>query len=127
MRHPQLLVYESDDKLASLLRPLAEENKWLLRQPRQMATCVRLFERGGPGVLVLRPSRDLERELDQLERLTWIHPDAAVVLIVDSEQARLGRLAWDLGVRWVLPPPHNRERLSEVVTSLMRPYQATGG
>jgi DNA-binding NarL/FixJ family response regulator len=123
MQHPQLLVYETDGRLAAALRPLAEEQKWLLREPRQLTACLRLFERGGPGVLVLRLSRDPERELTLLEQLSWLHPDAAVVLVADSEQARLGGLAWDLGVRCVLLPPHTRERLSEIVTSLMKAYQ----
>lgn len=123
MRHPQLLVYETDRRFAGVLRPLAEKNQWLLREPRQLSACLRLFDRGGPGVLVLRLSRDEERELAMLEQLSWLHPDAAIVLILDGEHAALTALAWDLGVRWILLPPHTRERLSEIVTSLMRRYQ----
>jgi hypothetical protein len=123
MRHPQMLVYEADGRLAEVLRPLAEKNKWLLREPRQLSACLRLFDRGGPGVLVLRPSRDLERELAMLEQLSWLHPDAATILVADSNQVSITALAWDLGVHWVLPPPHTRERLTEIVTSLMGRYQ----
>jgi hypothetical protein len=123
MRHPQMLVYETDRRLAGALRPVAEKNKWLLREPRQLSACLRLFDRGGPGVLVLRLSRDLERELAMLEQVSWLHPDAAVVLVVDSDQAALTTLAWDLGVSWVLSPPHTRERLAEIVTGLMGRYQ----
>lgn len=123
MRHPQVLVYETDGRLAGVLRPLAERNRWLLREPRQLSACLRLFDRGGPGVLVLRLSRDQERELAMLEQMSWLHPDAATVLVADGDQAALTALAWDLGVRWVLLPPHTRERLAEIVTSLMRRYQ----
>ena len=125
MRHPQVLVYEADGRLASVLRPLAERNKWLLREPRQLSACLRLFDRGGPGVLVLR-AQNLERELVMLEQLSWLHPDAATVLVADGDQAALTALAWDLGVRWVLLPPHTRERLAEIVTSLMERYQERG-
>ena len=123
MRHPQVLVYESDGRLAEVLRPLAEKNKWLLREPRQLSACLRLLDRGGPGVLVLRLSRDRERELALLEQLSWLHPDVSPILVADGEQASLSSLAWDLGVSWVLLPPQTRERLAEMVASLMRRYQ----
>lgn len=125
MHHPQLLVYETDRRLATALQRLADKNNWLLREPRQLSAVLRLFDRGGPGVLVLRLSRDLERELALLEQLSWLHPDAATLLVADSEHAKLIGLAWDLGVRWVLVPPHSRERLEEIVIHLMAQYQPT--
>lgn len=124
MRHPQLLVYETDRRIAAMLQRLADKKNWLLREPRQLSAVLRLFDRGGPGMLVLRLSRDAERELAMLEQLTWLHPDAAILLIADSEQTRLFALAWDLGVRWILLPPHTRERLEEMVAGLMEPFQS---
>jgi DNA-binding NtrC family response regulator len=128
MQYPQLLIYETDRRLAGLLQPLADKNGWTLREPRQLAACVRLFDRRGPGVLLVRLSGDLERELTALEQITWLHPDAAVVLVADGEHLDLSGLAWDLGVRWLLPPPHTRERLAEIVAGLMGQFQteATG-
>ena len=123
MRYPQVLVYEMDRRLATALQPLADKNKWLLREPRQLSACLRLLDRGGPGVLVLRLSRDHERELDLLEQVSWLHPDTAIVLLADSDRADLTGLAWDLGVRWILHPPHARERLTEIVIRLMRQFQ----
>lgn len=123
MRHPQVLVYETDRRLATMLQRLADKNNWLLREPRQLATVWRLFDRGGPGVLVLRFSRDAERELAMLEQLSWLHPDVATLLVADGEQASLSALAWDLDVRWILLPPHTRERLEEFVAALMEPFQ----
>ena len=121
MYHPQLLVYEGDGRLAALLRPLAEANKWSLREPRQLGACLRLLRRGGPGVLVLQAGRDLEREFALLERVAWFFPDTAAVLVGDSEHASLAGLAWDLGAAYVLFPPQPRDTLSEVVTGLMPP------
>lgn len=123
MHYPQVLVYETDRRLASLLQRLADKNDWLLREPRQPSAVLRLLDRGGPGVLLLRLSRDLERELALLDQVSWLHPDAATVLVVDHEQRKLTGLGWDLGVRWVLLPPHTRERLEEIVLPLMRSYQ----
>lgn len=131
MQYPQLLVYETDRRLASLLQRLADKNNWLLREPRQPSAVLRLLDRGGPGMLVLRLSRDLEREMTLMEQVSWLYPDAATVLVVDNEQRELLSLAWDLGARWVLLPPHTRERLEEIVVSFMTPYQsampASGG
>jgi DNA-binding NtrC family response regulator len=123
MRCPQLLVYEADRRLATLLQPLADKNNWLLREPRQLSACLRLLDRRGPGVLLVRLSRDAERELAMLEQIAWRHPDTALVLVIDGEQAGLAGLAWDLGVRWLLTPPHTRERLTEIVAALMRQFQ----
>lgn len=124
MHYPQLLIYETDRRLASLLQRLADENNWLLREPRQPSAVLRLLDRGGPGVLLLRLSRDLEREMALLEQVSWLHPDAAAVLIADNEQRSLSGLAWDLGARSVLLPPHTRERLEEIVLCLMQQYQS---
>jgi hypothetical protein len=102
MRHPQVLVWEGDGRLAALLRPLAEERRWVLREPRQPNEVLRLVREGGPSVVVIKPGRDLEREMSLLERVAWLCPDAATVLVADSEHARLMGLAWDLGASYVL-------------------------
>lgn len=131
MHYPQLLVYETDRRLATLLQRLADKNNWLLREPRQPSAVLRLLDRGGPGVFLLRLSREIERELALLEQVSWLHPDSATVLVADSEQRSLSHLAWDLGTRWVIQPPHTHERLEEIVLRLMEQYrpavQATGG
>lgn len=124
MYYPQLLIYETDRRLASLLQRLADKNNWLLREPRQPSAVLRLLDRGGPGVLLLRLSRDVEREMALLEQVSWLYPDAAAVLIADNEQRGLSGLAWDLGARGVLLPPHTRERLEEIVLCLMQQYQS---
>lgn len=123
MHYPQLLVYETDRRIATLLQRLADKNDWVLREPRQPSSVLRLLERRGSGLLLLRLSGDLERELAMLEQVSWLHPDAVTVLVADNEQRRLSGLAWDLGVRWVLLPPHTRERLEEIVASLMGQFQ----
>jgi hypothetical protein len=139
MRFPQLLVYETDGRLAGLLRKLAEERKWSLREPRQPAACLRLLRRGGPGMLVLklgpvrirqpgqdpaedaaRPERTLARELTLLERVGWHCPETATVVVGDAEHAALAGVAWDLGAAYVLVPPWPRDWLPEIVGGLMR-------
>ena len=119
MRHPQIHVHDGDGRLAEQLRPLAEARRWALRQPRKMATALAYLERGGPAVLVLKLGRHLEREFTLLERITWLCPEAAVVVLADHDTARLAGLAWDLGVSYVLAPPLSREHLPEIVAGLM--------
>jgi hypothetical protein len=119
MRYPQLIVYESDGRLAALLRPLAADCKWSLREPRQTDACLRLLEQGGPAVLVLRTGRDLEPELTLVDQVRFRHPDVTVVLAGDADDGRLVGLAWDLGVSWVHLPPAPAEDLVAVVAGLM--------
>jgi hypothetical protein len=119
VKYPQLIVYESDGRLAAQLRSLAKKEEWSLREPRQTDACLRLLERGGPAVLVVRAGRDLEPELTLVEQVHRLHPDVAVILAGDADHVRLGGLAWDLGVSWIHLPPASAEELSAVVAGLM--------
>jgi hypothetical protein len=119
VQHTQLLVYESDGRLGALLRPLAESNAWFLRQPRQTEACLRLLERGGPAVLVVRAGRDLEQELTLIDLVRFSHPDVHVVLVGGPEHARLAGLAWDLGASWVCLFPQPTDDLLSVIAGLL--------
>ena len=57
MRHPQIVVFESDSLLARQLQETATANAWLLRESRQTPACMKLLRAGGPAVLVLRVGR----------------------------------------------------------------------
>ena len=121
MRLPQLLIYEGDGRLTALLRPLAEERKWSLREPKQQGNCLALLQRGGPVVLVIKVGRDLERELTLLEQAKWKSPGTAVIVVGDATHAPLIGPAWDLGADYVHFPPEPRESLPEIVAGLMGP------
>jgi DNA-binding NtrC family response regulator len=121
MRYPQVLVYESDGRLAELLRREGEARRWTLREPRRLESCWRLLERGGPAVLVLKVGTDLVRELTLLERIKWLYPETASVVVGDTENPTLAGLAWDLGASFVLFPPLSRQDLPELVARLLEP------
>jgi DNA-binding NtrC family response regulator len=125
MRHPQILVYEQNSLLANLLRR-AKQQDWSLREPRQLESCLRLLRGGHPSVLVLKVGTDLERELTLLERVSWLYPDTATVVVGDAENAVLAGLAWDLGAAYVLFPPLPREQLPDVVAALLSAAVARG-
>jgi hypothetical protein len=121
MRYPQVLVYERDGRLAALVRSGLEERKlkWVLREPRDPAGCLRLLAGGVPAVVVIKLGRDLEREMTLLERIAFGHPEARTVLVGDAEHVALAGTGWDLGAALVLLPPMAREGLPEIVVGLM--------
>jgi hypothetical protein len=126
MRHPCVVVYEVDGRLAALLRPPAGKSAWIVREARLVDACLRLLARGGPCVLVIKVGRDLEQEMALLERATALYPEVRSVLVGDLEHASLACLAWDLGASYVLFPPQSRDRLPEIVTALLRPEEGRG-
>lgn len=86
-----------------------------------MRACLTLLRRGGPTVLVIKAGRALESEFTLLDRVSWLFPDTATVLVLGehSDPARLAPLAWDLGAAYVLDSAQSREVLPEVVAGLM--------
>jgi hypothetical protein len=121
MQYPQVLVYERDGRLAALLKASLQESKlrWVLREPRELGSCLRLLSRGGPAVVVIKLGGDLEREFTLLERVSYVHPAAAAVLVGDAEHVALAGMGWDLGAAYVVMPPMSRECLPAIVVGLM--------
>jgi DNA-binding NtrC family response regulator len=119
VKHPQVLIYESDGRLAEMLRNLAKERRWALREPRRPEACLTLLQDGGPAVLVLRVGGDLGRQMTLLERVAWLCPETATVVMSDEANETLAGLAWDLGASYVLFPPQSRDRLPALVAELM--------
>jgi hypothetical protein len=119
MRLPQVVVYESDGRLAALLRALAERRVWSLREPRQVESCLRLLPGGDPCVLVIKLGRNLEREFELLHSSRRVAPRTSVVVVADTDHSWLSGLGWDLGAACVLVLPRSRETLLEVVATLM--------
>jgi DNA-binding NtrC family response regulator len=120
MRYPLLVIYERDGKAAALLRPLAEEQKWPLKEARRPEECLTILRSGGTGVLVIKVGREDKGELALVEQAAWEEPRTAVVVVGEVENRDLAGLAWDLGASYVSFPPASGERLWEVVADLMR-------
>jgi hypothetical protein len=119
MRHPQLLVWESDGRLASCLEATAKSKKWLLRRPRRLDSCLAFLGRSGPAAVALKIGRDLQRELTLLEQVCWFFPETAVVVVCDTDDPGLVGLAWDLGASYVLSAPWTPHELTDIVTSIL--------
>jgi DNA-binding NtrC family response regulator len=124
MRFPQVLIYENDGRIAELVRREVKAQPWSLREPRRPEACLRLLERGGPNVLILKVGTDLIQELTLLERVSWLFPETATVVVGDAANPVLADLAWNLGATCVLFPPQPRHDLVEVLSRLLQPAAA---
>jgi len=120
MRHPQIVVFESDSLLARQLQETARGFGWLLRESRQTPACVKLLRAGGPTVLVLRVGRDLRRELAFLDNVHSQLPDIPVIVVGNTENPALMSLAYDLGAAFVLFPPAPRLQLGGLTEHLLQ-------
>ncbi len=118
MRSPQVLVYETDGRLASLLRETAHARRLTVREPRRPEECLHLLRRN-PGVLVLKLGRDPAPELLLLDRVTWHCPGADAIVVGEAEHEPLAAAAWDLGAAYVLLPSQAREALPDIVVGLL--------
>jgi hypothetical protein len=126
MRQRQVLIHESDGRLADGLRAPARAGGWHLREVRHLRVCLGLLPQGGASVLVLRVGRDLVGEMTLLHQVATLFPDTASVVICDSDHLAVAQLAWDLGARFVLPPSAVREELADVVDGLLGCLPARG-
>lgn len=119
MRHPQVVVYETDGRLGQLLRERVRSLRWALREPRQRETCLAHLRDGHPTVFVLKVGSRLEAELSLLERVLALLPDARSIVVGDLHNPTLADLAWDMGASFVLFPPMPHDWLPEIVVRLM--------
>jgi hypothetical protein len=121
MRYPQIVVHERDGRLADQLRPLAAAERWGLREPRQADVLWRTLESGGPTVFVIRLGRPPDQDFELIERISWLLPDVATVVVGDPDDAPpAAGLAWDLGAAYALFPPQSRDLLPDIVAGLVR-------
>lgn len=120
MRHPQIVVFESDGTLARMLEPITrKELRWILREPRQAPAAIELLRSNSPAVLVLKVGRNLVRELTFLDEIHSELSDVPIVVVNDAEDVTLMSIALELGATFVVQPPQSRQILGKVVESLM--------
>lgn len=125
MRYPQIIVYESDGSLAGQVRRLADENSWLVREPRRPESCLELLADFRPSVLLLKLEEDLSNGLRLLAEVAKFAPRCSVILVSDvkmegSEQrAQLAALAHDLGASYTLFPPLQQPVIEDLVSGFL--------
>ncbi len=120
MRFPQIVLWETENRLAKLLLPLAEQQHWLLRQPQQLESVLRFLDRGGPNLLIVRVGSDLEREFLVVAQAREHAPQVSILTVLDQDVPQLRLLAWTLGATAVITLGQSRERFVELVVSLIQ-------
>ena len=118
MHFPQVLVYETDGRIAELLRRESNSRQWSLREPRRPEACLRLLRRAGPSVFILKLGNDLVQEMTLLDRVGWLFPETFSVVVGEAANPALATLAWDLGAALVLVPSQPRQ-LMEILGRLL--------
>lgn len=126
MKHPRVIVLESDGWLAKQLRELAGESRWLMRVARSVDTALSLARAAGPAVLLVQvePGEDRPAPLALIADVHRLAPDVPVIAVSDVKLPDAERAAWtaallDLGARYVLFPPLTKPVLEDVVSGLM--------
>lgn len=120
MRFPQVVVFETDGRLAHVLSGLMAEKRWVLRESRQVDACLRNLKTNVPTVLVVALSSDCGTELELLDQVSITCTDVRKVAVCDSgDVPALPGLAWDLGADFVISPPMSLTQLPEIVGRLM--------
>jgi DNA-binding response OmpR family regulator len=135
MLHPQIVVFEREKRIATLLRELAAAERWALREPRQRDNCREQLRQLTPTVFVIVIERPSDTALELLQAAAVECPHVAIVAVGSVEDAEtLAGLSCDLGADYALFPPLARDLLPEVVRGLMErsikkqsPPAGTGG
>jgi DNA-binding NarL/FixJ family response regulator len=120
MRYPRVLVCEHGGRIAASFRELPLDPKvWTVHEPRRLEDCVEHLREPGPAVVILKLSRDLQQELELLERVNWWFPETACLVVSDTDNPALVGLAWDLGARYVLAPPQSCDLLPKLAAAFL--------
>ena len=115
MTRAQLLIYDSQCRLADFLSEFVKSRLLWLRDVRHVKTCMNLLRQGGAGLLVMKLGGNLEQELSLLANVKLHFPAAQVIVVGDTDHPMLAGLCWDLGAAYVLFPPQPLEKLTEMV------------
>lgn len=126
MKYPQVVILESDGWLAKHLRPLADEHRWLIREPRTAENALGFALDGRPGALLVQLDLGAET-VGAFALIADAHrmcPEVPVVAVSEVKLNDADRIAWtaaimDLGARYVLFPPLTRPVVEDVVSGLM--------
>jgi DNA-binding NarL/FixJ family response regulator len=119
MQQAQIIAYGIEGRVAAVLQELAQTQGLWMRIVQHARACRNLLRVGGPAVLIVALGRDLVEELTLVEEIGQACPDAAVIVVGDTDHPALAALAWDLGARCVLQPPMSIELLGDTVLRLL--------
>jgi len=121
MLNPQIVVFEREKRIASLVRDLAAAERWALREPRQLDNCREQLRQLTPTVFIIVIERPSDAALALLHSTAVECPHVAIVAVGSVDDAEtLAGLSCDLGADYALFPPLSRDLLPDVVRGLMQ-------
>ena len=105
---------------------LADESRWLVREPRAPDAALSLAREPGPAVLFVQ-IETADEKAAAVALVADVHrlaPDAPVVAASDAKMPDADRAAWtaallDVGARHVLFPPLSQPVLEDLASGLM--------
>ena len=89
MHIAQLITYGVEDRWAQAIQELAKDRGLWLRPVSHLQACLNVLRKSGPAILVLKVGRDLEKELTILERVSWLFPETATIVVGESDYPML--------------------------------------
>lgn len=126
MRYPQIIIREADGWIARQLRAVAEEHRWLIREPRKDAEALAGLHPHRPALLIVQvdPSREHEGGWELMVQAHELSPQTPILVVSDSKLPDAERVAWtaalmDLGAWYVLFPPLAASVIEDVTVGLM--------
>ncbi len=120
MRYPRVLIHEHNGRIARFFHELNLEKKpWTVHEPRRFEDCLELLDDQGAAVLIVNLGRNVEGELELLQRVAWRFPETACLVASETDDPELLGLAWDLGARHVLAPPQSLDLLLPLAAAFL--------
>ena len=119
MQQTQILTYGLTGIAVEGLRDLTTARRIWLRETHQLSACQNLLQ-AAPTILIVQLGRDLVQELALVGLAHECVPGSAIIVIGETDSAGLAGLAWEFGAAYVLLPPTPVERLSEIVSCMLR-------
>src|SRR5438105_1922773 len=118
MHYPRILIHESDGRIARHFRALPTAKKsWSVHEPRRFEDCLELLD--GPAVFIIKFGRDVESELDLLQRIAWRFPETACLAVSELDDPAILGLAWDIGASYVLSGPGSVDQLAGLAAAFL--------
>ena len=132
MKYPQLIVYETDGALANLLKKLAIDQGWLLRETRSEKTLLEQLADPRVSIVFLKLERDLAAGLDLLAKISTEFPDCPCVVVTDvkiesKQREKFSTMVYDLGAKYLIFPPLTQPIAEDLANGFMLSAMRTAG
>lgn len=117
MRQAIVFGYGVEGKPAESVREAAALHGAAFRELRDPQAVLRGLQKAPAGILIVRLGRALSDELELMQRIHRLFPEARTIALADSDNPGIAALAWEFGAAFVLARPLPWERLPQLVAA----------